>query len=106
MELHPLVWKVFLGLIPFEKVGFRNHVNFRSFFCSCSAAVVMLTFKSTIIFHDMICNCVDHEVDFDVIVVPFLSFRVFFVVNVPEDNDTIIEPNWEIILEKTVQCRR
>ena len=66
----------------------------------------MSAFQRSVILHDMVGNSVNHKVDLDVIVIPFLSFRVVLVVDVTEDDDTITETSRKISLEKAVQCWR
>ena len=105
MECYPLVRKVFCGLIPAGKIRFRYHIYLGPFLCAGSTAVVMLAAKRGIIGHDKEGNGIGNEVDLNVIVVPLSPSWFVSVIDVPVNNDTVVEANWDFGLEESLHRR-
>ena len=105
MECYPLVRKVFCGLIPASKIRFRYYIYLGPFMCAGGTSVMMLAAKWGIIGHDKEGNGVGDKVDLNVIVIP-LSTRWFIsIIDVPVNNDTVVEANWSFGLEESLHRR-
>ena len=105
MECYPLVRKVFCGLIPAHKIGFRYHIYLGPFLRAGGTAVVMLAAKRGIIGHDKEGNGIGNEVDLNVIVVPLSPSWFVSVIDVPVNNDTVVKANWDFSLEESLHGR-
>ena len=105
MECYPLVRKVFCGLIPAGKIRFRYHIYLGPFLRALGTAVVVLAAKRGIIGHDKKGNGIGNEVDLNVIVVSLSPSWFVSVIDVPVNNDTVVEANWDFGLEESLHSR-